>query len=154
LDFHHKTAYALVRCFDTIYVENLNIRGMLRNHHLARVIADAGWGQFFLVLKHKAERAAKTVVEVCPKNTSQNCFGCGEYVPKALSCRTHTCPYCGLILHRDKNAAENIRKKGRDAAFGERAFVNALVEPRTRSPQRLRGGAVTSCAKRMYRPFR
>jgi putative transposase len=83
-------------------------------------------GQFFLVLKHKAERAAKTVVEVCPKFASQNCSGCGNYVPKALPCRTHTCPNCGLVLHRDKNAAENMRKKGRDAAFGERAVVNAL----------------------------
>ena len=135
LDFHHKTAYALVRRFDTLYVENLSIKGMLRNHHLARVIADASWGQFFLVLKHKAARAAKTVVEVCPKYTSQNCFGCGAYVPKVLSRRTHVCPYCGLVLHRDKNAAENIRTKGRlalstqegrDAAFGERAVVNAL----------------------------
>ncbi len=53
------------------------------------------------------------VVEVCPRNTSQNCSACGEYVPKALSCRTHSCPYCGLELHRDKNAAENIRKIGR-----------------------------------------
>ena len=45
-----------------------------------------------------------------PRCTSQNCSGCGAYVPKALSCRTHVCPYCGLVLHRDKNAAENIRK--------------------------------------------
>ena len=135
LDFQHKTAYALVRRYDTIYIENLNLRGMLGNHHLARVIADASWGQFFLILKHKAARAAKTVVEVCPKYTSQKCSGCGEYVPKALSCRTHVCPYCRLVLPRDKNAAENIRKKGRlvlstqegrDAAFGERAVVDAL----------------------------
>ena len=144
LDFHHKTTYALVRRHDTLYIENLNIRGMLKNHHLARVIADASWGQFFLILTHKAARAAKTVVEVCPRNTSQNCSGCGEYVPKALSCRTHVCPYCGLVLHRDKNAAENIRKKGRDAAFGETAVVNAVEEPRTRSPRALAGGAVTN----------
>ena len=120
LDFHHKVAHALVRRFDTLYIENLNIRGMLRNHHLARVISDAGWGQFFLILKHKAANALKTVVEVCPRNTSQNCSQCDAYVPKALSCRTHSCPYCGLVLHRDKNAAENIRKKGRDAALSER----------------------------------
>jgi len=116
LDFHHKTARDLVRQFDILYIESLNIRGMLKNHPLARAIADAGWGQFFLVLKQKAESAAKQVVEVRPRNTSQNCSGCGEYVPKALSCRTHTCPYCGLILHRDKNASGNIRKVGRDAA--------------------------------------
>jgi putative transposase len=113
LDFQHKIAHALVRQFDTLYVENLNIRGMLKNHHLAKAIADVGWGQFFLVLKHKAESAVKTVIEVCPNHTSQNCSCCGEYVPKALSVRTHTCLYCGLVLHRDKNAAENIRKAGR-----------------------------------------
>jgi len=124
LDFHHKIAHALVRKFDTLYVENLNISGMLRNHHLARAISDASWGQFFVVLKSKAERAVKTVVEVCPRNTSQNCSACGEYVPKALSVRTHSCPYCGLVLHRDKNAAENIRKIGRHGAYlRERASV-------------------------------
>jgi putative transposase len=116
LDFQHKVAHALVGQFDILYVENLNIRGMLKNHHLARHIADCGWGQFFGVLRHQAEKAAKHVVEICPRNTSQNCSLCGEYVPKALSCRTHSCPYCGLVLHRDKNAAENIRKVGRDAA--------------------------------------
>jgi putative transposase len=115
LDFHQKVAHALVAQFDVLYVENLNVCGMLKNHHLARAISDAGWGQFFVVLNHQAEKAAKQVVEVCPRNTSQNCSGCGEYVPKALSCRTHSCPYCGLTLHRDKNAAENIRKVGRDA---------------------------------------
>lgn len=120
LDFHHKVAHGLVRKFDTLYVENLNIHGMLRNHHLARSIADAGWGQFFCVLKHQAESAAKHVVEVCPRSTSQNCCVCGEYVPNALSQRTHACPYCGVVMHRDRNAAENIRKKGRDAAFSER----------------------------------
>jgi putative transposase len=115
LDFHHKVVHALVRQFDTLYVENLNIQGMLKNHHLARAIADVGWGQFFCVLKQQAESAAKHVVEVCPRNTSQNCSCCGEYVPKALSMRTHSCPFCGLVLHRDKNSAEYIRKVGRDA---------------------------------------
>ena len=114
-DFQHKVAYALVRRFDALYVENLNIKGMLRNHHLARVISDASWGAFFQILRHKAERAIKIVIEVCPRNTSQNCSGCGEYVPKALSVRTHSCPYCGLVLHRDKNAAENIRSRGRNS---------------------------------------
>jgi putative transposase len=115
LDFHHKVVHALVRQFDTLYVENLNIQNMLKNHPLARAISDVGWGQFFCVLKSQAESAAKHVVEVCPRNTSQNCSCCGEYVPKALSVRTHSCPFCGLVLHRDKNSAEYIRKVGRDA---------------------------------------
>jgi len=49
LDFHHKIAHTLVRKFDTLYVKNLNISGMLRNPHLALAIADASWGQFFVV---------------------------------------------------------------------------------------------------------
>jgi putative transposase len=126
LDFQHKVAHALVRQFDVLYVENLNITGMLKNHHLARVIADAAWGQFFLVLKHKAESAVKTVIEVCPKNTSQNCSSCGEYVPKALSVRTHSCPCCGLVLHRDKNASENIRNAGRQLLAAKRAGTPPL----------------------------
>ena len=131
LDFLHKVVHNLLARFDTIYIEKLNIKGMLQNHHLARAIADAGWGLFFSVLKSQAARAARQVVEVQPYRTSQNCCGCGEYVPKALSCRTHCCPYCGLTLHRDVNAARNIQKKGRDAAFSERAVVNALADLRT-----------------------
>ena len=86
---------------------------MLKNHHLAKAMSDVAWGQFFGILKQKAESAAKIVVEVCPREYQPELFRCGEYVPKALSVRTHTCPYCGLVLHRDKNAAENIRKVGR-----------------------------------------
>ena len=126
--------------------------GMLQNHHLARAIADAGWGLFFSVLKSQAARAVRRVVEVQPYRTSQNCCGCGEYVPKALSCRTHRCPYCGLVLHRDTNAARNIQKKGkvaldqkkgRDAALSERAVVDALADLRTGSPGVYAWGAVT-----------
>ena len=126
LDFHHKTAYALVRRYDTLYVENLNVRGMLKNHHLARVIADAGWGEFFLILKRtRLQEPSRPLWKCVPSTPVRIVSGCGAYVPKALSCRTHSCPYCGLVLHRDKNVAENIRKKGRDAAFGELAAVNA-----------------------------
>ncbi len=98
----------LIARFDVVYIEKLNITGMLKNHHLARAIMDAGWGLFFSVLKSQAARAVRRVIEVQPQYTSQNCSACGEYVPKALSCRIHSCPYCGLVLHRDSNAARNI----------------------------------------------
>jgi putative transposase len=119
LDFAHKLAHQLVSRYDRITVEKLNIRGMLRNHPLAKSIADAGWGTFLSVLRAKAERAARAVVEVDPCYTSQTCSGCGESVPKRLSIRWHSCPYCGLETHRDVNAALNIRKKGEDIAFVE-----------------------------------
>lgn len=135
LDFIHKIVHDLLARYDTLYIEKLNITGMLKNHHLARAIADVGWGLFFSVLKSQAARAVRRVVEVCPRNTSQNCSRCGEYVPKALSCRIHSCPYCGLVLHRDVNAARNIHNKGSlaldpkqggDAAFSERvAFASS-----------------------------
>ena len=49
---------------------------------------------------------------VDPRYTSQLCSGCGEYVPKTLDVRVHMCPYCGLVLDRDVNAARNILRKG------------------------------------------
>lgn len=119
LDFCHKIALDLVRRFDTIHVEALNIRGMLKSHPLAKSISDAGWATFLSVLRAKAASAGRMVVEVDPAYTSQSCSGCGTLVPKRLSERWHSCPYCGCSLHRDHNAALNIRKKGGGTAFGE-----------------------------------
>ncbi len=64
LDFIHKVVHDLLARFDTIYIEKLNIAGMLKNHHLARAIMDAGWGLFFAVLKSQAARAVRRVIEV------------------------------------------------------------------------------------------
>jgi len=126
LDFCHKTAHGLVVRFDTIAVEKLNIKGMVKNHHLAKSISDAGWGLFVSVLTQKAESAARRVVAVNPAYTSQNCFNCGMRVPKALSVRLHSCPHCGFEAHRDHNAALNILKNSGDTAFGETATLVAV----------------------------
>jgi putative transposase len=111
-DFHHKTALALVRDYDAIYHEDLQTANLVRNHHLAKSIADAGWSQFVNILAFKAACAGKRAVAVPPAYTSQDCSGCGERVPKSLSVRTHVCPSCGLILDRDQNAALNIQRVG------------------------------------------
>ena len=58
------------------------------------------------------EYGGREVVLVNPKNTSQICSDCGERVPKSLSERVHSCPMCGLVLHRDINAARNILALG------------------------------------------
>jgi putative transposase len=118
-DFAHKTARALVNEYDLLAVEKLNIRGMVRNHPLAKSIADAGWGLFLRILIAKAASAGRVVVEVNPAGTSQLCAECGESVPKRLAVRWHSCPYCGCELHRDHNAALNILKRGGGAAVGE-----------------------------------
>jgi putative transposase len=119
-DFHHKTALQLVRQYDTIYCEDLQTAKMVKNHHLAKSIQDAGWSQFLTILAFKAAYAGKQAVAVPPAFTSQDCSGvlsggtpCPERVQKALSVRTHLCPRCGLILDRDENAALNILRMGK-----------------------------------------
>ena len=111
-DFHHKTALALVRQYDTVYHEDLRVATMVRNHHLAKSIQDAGWSAFLTILTFKAASAGKRVQAVDPAYTSQTCSGCGVVVSKGLSVRWHRCPECGTSLHRDHNAARNIEGRG------------------------------------------
>jgi putative transposase len=108
-DFHHKTALKIVREFDAIAVEDLNVKGMVKNPHLAKSISDAGWSQFIVILSNKAEEAGRRVIKVNPSNTSQECSKCGHRVPKSLGIREHHCVNCGYVAHRDQNAALNIQ---------------------------------------------
>jgi putative transposase len=117
-DFHHKTALALVQHNDTIYHEDLQVRNMVRNHHLAKSIQDAGWAAFLGILSYKAACAGREVVAVHPAFTSQRCSGCGVLVQKGLSVRWHSGPECGISLHRDHNAAKNIERLGQSLRGG------------------------------------
>jgi putative transposase len=112
-DFHHKTALALLRANDVIYHEDLQTANMVRNHHLAKSISDAGWAAFLTILSYKAACAGRSVIAVPPAYTSQICSGCGVLVSKGLSVRWHSCPECGMSLHRDHNAAQNILALGK-----------------------------------------
>jgi putative transposase len=89
---HHKTALALVREHDTIHHEDLQVRNMVRNHHLAKSISDAGWAAFLAIPSFKAVCAGRSVVAVPPAETSQKGAGCGRLVSKGLSVRWHHCP--------------------------------------------------------------
>jgi putative transposase len=111
-DFHHKTALRLVQTNDTMYHEDLQTANMVKNHHLAKSISDAGWSQFLSILSHKAAWAGSRVVGVPPAYTSQTCSGCGVIVAKGVSVRWHSCPDCGTSLHRDHNAARTIERAG------------------------------------------
>ncbi len=113
-DFQHKVALKLVHLYDTIYCEDLQVANMVKNHHLAKSIADAGWSGFLTILTFKAECAGKRVIVVDPAYTSQTCSGCGAVVKKGLSVRWHACPDCGMSLHRDHNAALNILRLGQE----------------------------------------
>jgi putative transposase len=112
-DFQHKKALHLVHEYDTIFHEDLQVANMVKNHQLAKSIADAGWSAFLTILSHKAACAGRKVIAVNPAYTSQTCSGCGVVVKKGLSVRWHTCPNCGASLHRDHNAARNIERAGR-----------------------------------------
>ena len=111
-DFHFKTAKLYAERHNRICVEDLNIAGMVRNHSLAKSIHDASWSAFLDILTDKAERAGHVVIRVPAHFTTQRCSGCGEYVQKSLSVRTHICPSCGLVEDRDVNAAKNILRAG------------------------------------------
>ncbi len=130
-DFHHKTALALVRTYDTISHEaiqpaNLSRRpkpvpdgnggylhnGATQKAGLNKSIQDAGWGSFLSMRAYKAACASKRVEAVNPVDTTQDCSGCGERMPKDLSVRTHVCTNCGLVLDRDLNAARTIQWRG------------------------------------------
>ncbi len=111
-DFHFKTAKRYAERYSRLCVEDLNITGMVKHHHLAKSIHDASWSAFLDILTEKAERAGHVVVRVPARFTTQKCSGCGEYVQKSLSVRTHICPSCGLVEDRDMNAAKNIVQAG------------------------------------------
>jgi putative transposase len=107
-DFWHKLTRDLTTTYRLIALEDLTLRFMTANPHLALGAHDAGLGEFQHLLQYKAESAGTEVVTVNPAFTSQMCSGCGALVEKELSVRVHRCPYCGLTLDRDVNAARNI----------------------------------------------
>lgn len=110
-DFQHKLSTRLVKDFDFIAIEKLNILGLSKGF-LSKQIGDVAWGNFFNMLRYKAENADKKLMEVNPSYTSQECSACCDRVKKDLSARVHHCLKCGLILGRDENAAINILRLG------------------------------------------
>ncbi len=97
----------LVRDYDVIAIEALNVEALARGR-LAKAVHDAALARFISMLRYKAERAGARLVEVDPRNTTQDCSECGARVPKELGDRHHECPHCGLSIDRDLNAARNV----------------------------------------------
>jgi len=128
-DFHHQTANPIIKDFDEIAVEDLRIKNLIRNPHLAKSISDAGWGSFLSILTSKAENAGRRVERVNPAFSSQDCSQCGERVRKSLAVRQHVCLVCGFVASRDHNAAINL--KNRRAGGSGMGTVRLPDEPRT-----------------------
>lgn len=111
IDFLHKLSTDLIRRYNTICLENLNVEGMMKNHNLAMAIQSASWSEFVSQLKYKAEWEGKNIVFIGRfKPSSKTCNKCG-YVKHdlKLSDREWVCPICGKHHDRDINAAINIK---------------------------------------------
>lgn len=110
-DFLHKLSTDLVRKYDTICVEDLNVNGMMKNHNLAGAISSVAWSEFFRMITYKCDWYGKNLLKSGRFDaTSQVCSGCGyrNANTKDLSVREWTCPECGTHHDRDVNAAINI----------------------------------------------
>ena len=110
-DFLHKESLKLVKENQIIAVEDLNVKGMIRNHNLARSVSDVSWSEFYRLLEYKATEYGSNVIKV-PRfyASSQTCHVCGykNIFVKDLKIRKWTCPVCGSHHDRDHNAAINI----------------------------------------------
>ncbi len=117
-DFLHRLSAKLVRDYDLIAVEDLNVQGMMHNRRLARAIGDSGWGELRRQIEYKAARSGRTVAVVdrwFP--SSKMCSDCGNILEKLdLGTRVWTCPDCRTRHDRDINAARNILAAGRAVA--------------------------------------
>lgn len=113
-DFLHKLSRKLVNENQVVVVENLNVKGMVRNHNLAKAISDAGWGTFTNFLAYKLEQKGGKLVEIDrwfpSSKLCSNCYYQIDELP--LDIREWTCPHCGTRHDRDGNAAKNIRAEG------------------------------------------
>ena len=107
-DFLHKESTRVAKQYSTVYMEDLNIKGMSKNKHLSKHILDCGWGMFRTMLQYKTN-----VVLINPKYTSQTCSECGEVDKKSrLTQSEFVCTSCGHVSNADHNAAKNILSKG------------------------------------------
>ena len=157
LDYLHKITHRLTHenQVGTISVEDLNVKGMVRNKHLAYDISDAGIGMFYTMLAYKCKWYGINLVEIGRfQPSSKQCSCCG-YVNKTLtlSVRHWTCPECGANHDRDYNASVNIRNFGLETLRMERAEVKPvecpLVDDRASAPKKQRhretGKAISKC---------
>ncbi|WP_235845984.1 transposase [Dictyobacter aurantiacus] len=113
-DFLHKLSTRLIRENQTICVESLQVKNMVKNRSLSKAISDVEWSQFVSLLEYKADWYGRNLVKIDKwYPSSKRCFDCGYIFDSlTLEVRHWTCPECGVHHDRDRNAAKNIRSVG------------------------------------------
>lgn len=112
-DFLHKTSNLIAKNYDGIFVEDLNIKGMMKNHCLAKSIGDVSWSEFNRQLEYKCKWSFKYYLKIGRfEPTSKTCSNCGCVQEMPLSKRIFNCQDCGISIDRDLNASLNIRNIG------------------------------------------
>lgn len=113
-DFCNQVASSIAKNNDLIAIEDLNVKGMMKNHNLAKSVADVSWGQFISALKWQAHKRGKYLVEInrwYPSSKTCSCCS-GHKADLTLTDRVYVCPDCGFEIDRDLNAAINILQEG------------------------------------------
>jgi putative transposase len=131
-DFLHKMTTGLVKKADTIVIEDLNVRGMLKNQHLSKSIADASFGEFRRQLEYKTEAAGKTLITADRYYPSSKlCSVCGVKAKHlTLGTREWVCDGCGAVHDRDRNAACNLKKYAESSPVSACGEFRASAVPR------------------------
>ena len=114
-DFHHKLSRAIADNCTAFICEDLAVKNMMKNRHLAKAIASVGWSHFLTMVKYKMERAGKYFRKVSrwyPSSQTCGCCGYKNADVKDLAVRKWVCPKCGTLHDRDINAQQNIFRMG------------------------------------------
>lgn len=112
LDYQHKLTTWLVREYDAVFVEDLDVAGMLQGDGNARNKQNAAWRQFITLLEYKGDLSGTHVIQVPARVTTKECAACGVETEKPIWVRDHSCPACGFETDRDANASMNVLQRG------------------------------------------
>ena len=134
LDFQHKLSTWLVREYDMVAIEDLDVKPMLETSQSAKNKQDAAWSRFLDLLEYKGDLHGTHVVRVDARGTTKECNRCGVETRKPIWVREHSCPACGHEEDRDLNAAKNILDRGLAELFSDNQIGAGRSE--STSPER------------------